>query len=121
MNIREQLIEDVTVFEVAGKVVLPEEAQLREVMREAIAQGARKILFDLGKVRVMDSSGVGTLMAAYTSAKNAGAEVKLCSLSKKLLDILQMVELHLVFEILTTRTDGIEAFREKAHHASAAS
>ena len=113
MKIRESVVDGVTVLAVQGRVVLPDEVELLDSVRTAVDRGAREILIDLRRVRVMDSSGVGALVAAYTSATNARAGVRLCCLSDRLLDLIHTVQLHTVFEILATREEGLETFRQE--------
>jgi len=51
------------------------------------------------------------LVAAYTTAKNHGAEFKLLNLSKKVHDLLQLTKLYTVFEVYDDETVAIAAFK----------
>ena len=55
------------------------EAEAGQEIRSAVAAGEKKILLDMKGVPVLDSSGVGELMAAYTSVSRHGGTIKLLS------------------------------------------
>src|ERR1700733_2321543 len=76
-----------------GRIVFGEEsAELREKVRGLIDQNKRVIL-NLGEVTYIDSGGLGTLVALYTTARNAGGAVKLIKLTPRVDDLLQVTKL----------------------------
>ncbi len=66
--------------------------QLRDAIRDLISKGSKSILLNLGDVNYIDSSGLGELVSAYTTAKNQGADLKLLNLTKKVKDVLSTHE-----------------------------
>jgi anti-sigma B factor antagonist len=56
-----------------------------------------------------DSSGIGELVSAYTSASNRGAKLALISLPPKVQDILQITQLVTVFDIFDNEDEAISA------------
>ncbi len=56
------------------------------------------IVADLSAVEHVDSSGLGTLLATYVSAKSAGSDLKLVNLSQRVSDLLRLTKLATVFE-----------------------
>jgi len=92
INIRH--LEGVTVLEVSGRIVLGEGGvTLRDSVQDALKTGTKKIVVDLGAVNYMDSSGLGELTNAYTTAKCKGCDVKLARLTRKLDDLMQITKL----------------------------
>jgi len=78
INIRH--MEGVTVLEVSGRIVLGEGGIVfRDSFQDVLKAGTQKVVVDLGGVTYMDSSGLGELTNAYTSAKARGCDVKLGS------------------------------------------
>ena len=73
--------------------------QLRDAIRDLIGKGQKNILLNLGDVNYIDSSGLGELVSAYTTARNQGATLKLLKLTKKVHDLLQLTKLYTVFDI----------------------
>ena len=59
------------------------------------------IVLNLGDVDYIDSSGIGELVSAYTTAKGRGGELKLLHLTKKVHDLLQLTKLYTVFDVYT--------------------
>lgn len=58
----------------------------------------KRIVVDLSSVEHMDSSGLGTVLATYVSARTAGCELKLVNLSQRVSDLLRLTKLASVFE-----------------------
>src|ERR1700739_4028532 len=102
----------VTVLDLKGKITLGEgSVQVRDAIRGLVGKGQKSILLNLGDVTYIDSSGLGELVAAYTTAKNQGAELKLLNLSKKVHDLLQLTKLYTVFEVYNDESVAIAAFK----------
>jgi anti-sigma B factor antagonist len=105
-------VDGVTVLELSGRITLGEgSVQLRDAIRDAIAKGQRNILVDLGEVNYIDSSGLGELVSAYTTARNQGAKLKLLKLTKKVHDLLQLTKLYTVFDIYDDEASAIASYK----------
>lgn len=104
-------IEDVTVLEVSGRITLGDGGvTLRDSIQNALKAGARKLVVDMGDVNYMDSSGVGELTGAYTSAKNRGCDLKLVRLTRKLDGLMQITKLATLFDIYANEKEAIASF-----------
>ncbi len=102
----------VTILEVSGRITMGEGGiVLRDAIREALKAGAKNLILDLGQVSYMDSTGIGELTAAYTSAKNHKCELKLLNLTRKIDDLLQITKLATIFDIFTDEKDAIASFK----------
>src|SRR3954471_9787500 len=103
--------DDVTVVDVSGRITLGEGASvLRDELRSLSAKGDKKILLNLGDVTYIDSSGIGELVAAFTTVANAGGELKLLNLTKKVHDLLQITKLYTVFDVKDDEASAVKAF-----------
>ncbi len=56
---------------------------MRDSLDELLADGRKKILLNLSKVRDIDSSGFAELMTGFTTVANAGGSLKLLGLSNR--------------------------------------
>jgi anti-sigma B factor antagonist len=102
----------VSVVELDGRIVLGEESNsLREKLKSLIAEGKKKIVLNMAEIKYIDSSGLGTLVAAHLSAKNQGASVRLCHLGKKFHEIMQMTKLLTVFDVYDTEAAAVKSFQ----------
>lgn len=103
---------DVAIVDFSGKITLGEgSAVLRTTIRELIAQGRRKILFDLSDVDYIDSSGIGEMVAAYTAVRSAEGELKLVHLTRRVHDIMQITRLFTVFDVQSDEDAAVRSFR----------
>jgi anti-sigma B factor antagonist len=115
MKIVTRLIDGVEVVKVSGRIELGEgSAAIREVVRDLLARGRKKIVLDLADVDYIDSAGLGALVSAFTSVRNEGGDLKLVYLTKKVQDLLQMTKLYTVFEIFADETAAIKSFNQTA-------
>ena len=102
---------DVTIVECSGRLVLGEEsAQLREMVKGLLAT-SKSVVLDLGGVTYIDSTGLGTLVGLYSTARNAGGGIKLAHLSTRTRDMLQMTRLLTVFDVYERAEDAAASFK----------
>jgi anti-sigma B factor antagonist len=113
MNVKIRHVEGVTVLDLSGKITLGDGSiALREAVRDALAAGSKKILINLADVNYIDSAGLGELVGSYTSVKNAGGELKLLQLSKKVRDLLVITKLLTVFDVKDEEKEAVAAFNK---------
>jgi len=104
-------VDGITILDLSGRITLGEGSiTLRDSIHEVLAKGSKKILLNLGDTSYIDSSGIGELVSAFTSVKNAGGELKLLNLTKKVHDLLQITKLYTVFDIWDNESSAIGAF-----------
>ena len=103
---------DVTVIDMDGRITLGEgSALLRDLVREKLANGHKKILMNLAGINYIDSTGLGELVSGYRLVKAAGGELKLLNLNKKVTDLLQITKLYTVFDIHNQEAQAVASFR----------
>lgn len=106
---------DVTVLEVSGPVTIGEgDVLVRTSVRHALEAGEQQILLDFQGVTALDSSGVGELIAAYTSVTNRGGVLKLSRLSPKVSSVLQVTRLSGILDSYPSQEQALVAFAEGA-------
>ncbi len=111
MKYNTRQVDGVTVLDLSGRITLGEgSVTLRDAVKDVLAKGSKKILLNMGDVDYIDSSGLGELVSAYTSVKNAGGEMKLLQLTKKVHDLLQITKLYTVFDIKDDEASAIGSF-----------
>lgn len=109
VNVRQR--EGVTILDLKGKITIGVgDVALREAIHEALSAGATKILVNLNDVSTIDSSGVGELVSAYTTATNRGGRLRLLNLPPKVADILQITQLITVFDVYEDEEEAIRSF-----------
>jgi anti-sigma B factor antagonist len=104
----------VTIVSCHGRIVFGEEAtELRDELKRVLAS-TRQVVLNLAGVNYIDSGGLGTLVGVYSSARAAGAEIKLTGLGQRLRDVLQITKLVTVFEVYDTEQEAIATFHRGA-------
>ena len=111
MEVREQKRGDVTILEFDGRLTIGRgDVVLREAVHKALGEGRTKILLVLDKVKALDSSGVGELMAARTSVIRRGGRLKVAKLSSKVENILSATQLTGVLELHDSIEEALADF-----------
>src|SRR5271169_2746099 len=96
----EKVVDGVMLVDVRGRITLgPETEALRSKLKELVNAGQHRIILNLGEVTYLDSVGLSTLVAGYTSTRNAGGNLKLLHLPRGVHQLLQITRLSTVFEI----------------------
>jgi anti-sigma B factor antagonist len=110
----EKAFNDVMLVDVRGRITLgPETEALRSKLKELVNTGHHRIILNLGEVTYLDSVGLSTLIASYTSARNAGGNLKLLHLPRGVHQLLQITRLSTVFEIHEDLTTAVESFKSE--------
>ena len=111
MTVKTRQVDGVTILDLSGRITLGEGSiTIRDAVRDVVAKGSNKILLNLGDVSYIDSSGLGELVSAYTTVKNAGGELKLLNLTKKVHDLLQITKLYTVFDVKDDEASAVASF-----------
>jgi anti-sigma B factor antagonist len=109
VNVRQR--DGVTILDLKGKITIGVgDVALRNAVQDAINSGATKVVINLRDVTTIDSSGVGELVSAYTSATNRGAKLSLANLPSKVTDILQITQLITVFDVFDSEDEAVRSF-----------
>ena len=109
MKLKKREIEGVMIVSVEGKMVGGEDSdKMHEFIKDVIAEGHNKLLINLSKVPWADSRGVGMLIGAHTSAKNAGGTVVLSNVGDRINSILTLTRLLLIFQTFDTEAEGVQ-------------
>ena len=111
MDVSKRQVGDVTILDLKGKITIGSgDVQLRNAVQEVMNSGATKVLINMNGVSTIDSSGIGELVSAYTTATNRGAKLKLVNLPAKVTDILTITQLITVFDVYDGEAAGIQSF-----------
>jgi len=111
LRITERRVGDVTVLELAGRLILEEgELPLRDCVDRLVREGRVNIVLDLGKVTRLDSAGVGMLVCKYLTAFHKGGRVKFLHLTPRADELMHVTKLAGVFEIFQSEEDAIRSF-----------
>jgi anti-sigma B factor antagonist len=101
----------VTIVDLKGDITIDEGSRmLRTMVRGLADQGSCKILLNLRDVTGVDYSGLGELIAAYTTVRASGGDLRLLNLPQDVEGLLQVTKLSAVFEIEENEAAAIAGF-----------
>jgi anti-sigma B factor antagonist len=110
LGITNSRTDGVIVVYLSGAIFFEEESTFLRVRVKDLLNKSRQIVLDLGNVTRIDSSGLGTLVALYASARKTGGDIKLANLGNHIKEALQITRLVTVFEIFGRTEDAVASF-----------
>jgi anti-sigma B factor antagonist len=87
---------DTAVVKCHGRLVAGTTEELYQEVKQLLPQ-VKMVIVDLAELTYVDSSGLGTLVRLYSSARKLGCEFKLLHLGKQLRNVLKLANLLSVF------------------------
>ncbi len=101
------------VIEFKGKVMGgPDAVKLNEKLHELIEKDKTNIIADLGKVKFMNSSGLGMLIGGLTTMRKAGGDLRIANATDKIESLLVITKLITVFKNYKSLEEAIESYSD---------
>jgi len=111
----EKLINGLSLVDVRGRITWgPETEALRSTMQKLFDRGQTRVIMDLGEVTYIDSAGLATLIANYTTARRLGGDLKLLHLPRGVHQLLQITRLITVFDVFEDLESALRSFAAPA-------
>ena len=113
--IRERRIDGISVLDLEGKLRLGEgNVEFHNSIRSLVEKGRKNILVNLENVSLIDSSGLGELVAAYVAVTKSGGLIKLLHLSKRVRELMLMTKLLTIFDVYENEAVAVKNFKVPA-------
>jgi anti-anti-sigma factor len=90
-------VDGTLVAECHGKLTFENTPALKEAVRDKIA-GRKRMVIDMKEVPLMDSSGLGSIVGLYVSARTRGCELQVANASEQIRNLFSMTNLLSLFE-----------------------
>ena len=84
--------------------------RLRATVEDLLGSGDNRLVFDLGELTTVDSSGIGLMSRFLTSTKAQGGSLKLVNPSKFVVQTLKLVGLLNLFEVFPDAQSAAGSF-----------
>jgi len=111
MQTKSTRVGDIVVVGISGRITHGEgSAELRDMVRELVETGNKRIILNLSEVNYIDSSGLGELVKSHTTVRTKGGELKLAALNKRVQDLLEITRLAAVFDIQKDEAAAVKSF-----------
>jgi anti-sigma B factor antagonist len=99
------------VFTPKGKMMGgPDTVKFHEAVKGYLEQGKKNFVVDLGNVDWMNSPGLGVLITAYTSVRNAGGDLVLARPSKKVKSLFVITQMERIFKTFDELDAAVSSF-----------
>jgi anti-sigma B factor antagonist len=98
LSLRTSVDGDATIVQCTGKLTAGHTSILRDEVKRLIPE-SKKIVLDLTGLTLMDSLGLGTIVALYVSAKASGTTLVLINLSPRVRDLFRITNVWSILEV----------------------
>ncbi len=110
VNLKENKKKKIVTMEIEGEVDVYTSMDLKKSIFDLIENGNSKIIVNLDKVTYMDSSGLGTLVAALKKIKSEKGNLKILKLTPSIKKIFELTRLTKFFEIFEDEAEAEKSF-----------
>ncbi len=111
MNIQQTPKGEIMILTLSGKIMGgPDYEKFHNEIKSLINDGFVDILLNMSKVTWINSTGLGILVSAFHTLKKNGGVMKICDVSARIDNILNVTQLKLVFETFETQDDALASF-----------
>jgi anti-sigma B factor antagonist len=111
LTISTRRVDDVVIVDLDGEVTLgTTNRQLHTSIHQLVKEGDLQILLNLANVKRIDSSGLGEIVAGFSTLRANGGSLKLINMPSRVSDLMTITKLYTVFDIYETEADGVNSF-----------
>ena len=113
MQITSDTRDGVTVLSLDGDALGgPDGSALHDAMHAERGDGPLRAVVDLSGVRHMNSSGLGMLIGALTTARNTGGDLRIANVGARVKALLDVTQLSGVFQSFETAEAAVDSFQD---------
>ena len=99
------------ILDLKGPLKLGDAAQaFRDSVQELLKAGTKNLAINLAGVPEMDSSGIGALVRAFSSIKEAGGKCKFFAAPKRVKQTLKLVRLDTMLDLVEDEAAALASF-----------
>ena len=111
MTIRQREIGDVVVLDIDGKMTGGLDSDLFQNTVQALLEaGKHKLLVNLENVKWINSTGLGVLIASFSTVQKSGGKLKLLHVSERIQGLLAITRLSTIFESYQQEDQAVASF-----------
>lgn len=110
MNISVRHRDDVAIFDISGDIIGDARITLNNKIQEEIENGFNKLIVNLAEVPMMDSVGLGMLVAIHTSLNRKGSKIILLNPGRSINYLLLVTKLNNVIQKSDDEDKAITSF-----------
>lgn len=116
MKIASRKKDNIMILDLQGRIVGDASMDLRRQINGWLAEipeGEKpRVILNLDKVSVMDSAGLGVLVASYTSIQKREGRLVLAGLGRGLQNLIAITKLTRVFDMYANEEEALKSFEQ---------
>ena len=116
LNLETRDVGRVTIVRCSGRIVAGGESEALRAHVAWLLRDRRAIVLHLGDVAFIDSSGLGAMVRAVTSTRQARGDLKLCGVPEHVNKVLHLSHLNKLFDARESEDDAVAAFYQAPVH-----
>ena len=90
----------------------PDGSKLHDTLHELKEGGKTNVVVDLSKMKFMNSSGLGMLISAMTTMRNAGGDLRLAKVADRIQSLLVITKLITVFKHYESVEEAAKSYQD---------
>lgn len=111
LSITVRELRGVAVVDLGGRITYGEETKaLRERVKQLLGERKRRLVLNLREVNFIDSSGAGTIVACFTSARAVGGELRLANANRYFREFLETTRLLKMLDVFNSEEEAVASF-----------
>ena len=111
MTLHERWIGDVTIIDLEGRMSVEDGAGLfRDAVRQLVRRDRVRLVLNFQATPYIDSTALGEVVRAYTSATRKGGTLKLLNVTPRVHDLLMITKLLSVFDLFDAEAEAVKSF-----------
>ena len=114
MKIDTQNKDNGIIMRLSGKVIGDSVPKLKQTLDEQINSDVNWLIMDLADVPLMDSSALGTIIAAFLRLRTRNGKVVFVNAQKSILDVLSITKLNTLFEVYDNMQGALRSVKPGA-------
>lgn len=111
LEIKKNNQDDVVVLGLKGQLDALTAAELRPVLEDLLTAHVRGIVFDLGELDLIDSSGIGAIVAAFKRTRANGGDTKIANLGNQPLEVFKILNLDKAIDVFDSLKAALGSLR----------
>jgi len=116
MKIASRKKDNIMILDLQGRIVGDASMDLRRQINGWLAEipeGEKpRVILNLDKVSIMDSAGLGVLVASYTSIQKREGRLVLAGLGRGLQNLIAITKLTRVFDMYANEEEALKSFEQ---------
>ena len=110
MELSTEKIGDVTVVSVLTEVLDASNTEEFKTGFASILNESNKLIFEMSHVKLIDSSGCGTLLYCQKQLNKLNGALKLCGVQETVRTLFELVRMDRVIDIFDSKEEALKAF-----------